>query len=313
MGLFSSPKIPGIDTGALTRIAEQNAQNQRDILARKKIALAPLGEQYKTEIGKISSQIEPGAENLLNKYATDLSGVNAMQKEANTASSIANRNQNFRDVPELQRAIRESLGGNNLLRSGGAVGSIAQPIINAARSSSDFSSGLEASRLADEARRQEGLAGTGLNLRNEALNKRLGLDEETVKYLQDTGRTDILDEYNALGGIESELGANRIGIEQARQANDQAQAAAAASRRGQILSTLGSVGGAGLGFLAGGGVGAGLGAQLGGQFGNIAGGGGGGGSFDPTLLYALSQRQQPQRTAVVRSLGGRVPVGTGSY
>lgn len=313
MGLFSSPNIPGIDTGALTRIAQQNAATQRDILGRKKQALLPLGEQFKTDRNALSATIQPGAENLLNQYATDLSGVDAQQKTANTSASIDNRNQNFRNVPELQRAIRESLGGNNLLRSGAASSTIANPILNAARSSSDFSSGLETTRLNDQARRNENLAGTSLNVRNEALNKKLGLDQSTLDTLAANGRTDLLDEYNSLAGIEDQLGANTLGIEQAKQANDQAQAAAAASRRGQILSTLGSVAGAGAGALTGNPLAIGLGAQLGGQFGNLAGGGGGGGSFDPTLLYAMANRQPANRTAVVRSLGGRVPVGTGAY
>lgn len=311
MGLFSKPKVPGIDAAALTQIAERNAATQRDILGRRKAALQPLNAQFKTDRGALSAQIEPGAENLLNKYTADLSGVGAMQKAANESATIANREQNFRNVPEIQRAIRESLGGNNLLRSGAASGTIASPIIDAARASRDFSSGLETTRLGDEARRAEGLAGTGLNVRHEALNKRLGIDEETLNTLAANGRTDLLDEYNSLANIEGQLGADKLGIEQARQASEQAKAAAAASRRGQILTSLGSLAGAAGGFALGGPVGAGLGTQLGGTFGNIA-GGGGGAPFDPTLLYAMSQRQQPTRTAVTRSLG-RVPVGTGSY
>lgn len=312
MGLFSKPNIPGIDAGALTRIAEQNAATQRDILGRKKLALQPLTDQYKTDRTNFSSQIEPGTENLLTKYGQDLSGVDAMQKTANDTAAIANREQNFRNVPELQRSIRESLGGNGLLRSGGAVGAVAAPVIDAARSSRDFSSGLDTARLADNARRSEGLATTGFNARTSALNKRLGVDEDTLNTLASMGRSDLVDEYTSLAGIEDQLGSNKLGIEQAKQASDQAQAAANASRRGQIISSLGSLAGAGAGFLAGGPLGAGLGSQLGGNLGNMA-GGGGGAQFDPTLLYALSQRQPSNRTAVVRSLGGRVPVGTGSY
>jgi hypothetical protein len=316
MGLFSKPKVPGIDTGALLNIANKNAATQRDILGRKKLALQPLQEQYKTGRAGISAQIEPGAENLLNKYAQDLSGVGAQEKTANDAAVVANRASNFRDVPEIQRAIRESLGGNNLLKSGGAVGQVARPILDAARSSSDFSTNLNLDQLNNESRRSENLAGTGFNVRTDALNKRLGVDQDTLDYLASTGRQDLVDEYSSLAGIEDQLGSNKLGIEQARQANDQAQAAAAASRKGQILSTLGSVAGAGAGALTGNPMAIGLGAQLGGQFGNMAGGGGGGGNFDPTLLYALASRQPANKTAVVRSLGNgnqRVNVGTGRY
>lgn len=313
MGLFSKPKIPGIDVGALTRIAEQNANTQRDILGRKKLALQPLGTQFKADRSALSSQVEPGAENLITRYGQDLQGVGAQELAANQNATVAQREQSFRDVPEIQRAIRESLGGSGLLRTGGAAGRVAQPIIDAARSSRDFSSGLETNRLGNEARRSEGLAGTAFDTRNQAFNKRLGIDEDTLNYLNETGRGDLIAEYEALAGIESELGGNRLGIEQARQANEQARAAASASRRGAILSSLGSLAGTGAGFLAGGPVGAGLGSQLGGTLGNLAGGGTGGGTFDPTLLFALSQRQPNNRTAVVNSLGGRIPVGTGRY
>lgn len=308
MGLFSKPKVPGIDTGALTRIAEQNASTQRDILGRKKQALQPLNAQFKTDRAGLSAQIEPGAENILNKYATELGGVSAMQKTANDTASIANRNQNFRDVPELQRSIRESLGGSGLLRSGGAQSSLAAPVLNAARSSSDFSSGLETQRLQDETDRQENLAGTGFNTRNAAFNKRLGVDEETLNTLASLGRTDLLDEYNSLAGIESDLGESRLGIEQTRQANEIEKAKASAARRGQILSTLGTVAGGVVG-MAGGPVGAGLGAQVGGALGNLA-GGGTGGTIDPTLLFALAQQR---RNNVRQSLGTNIGGGRTTY
>jgi hypothetical protein len=307
MGLFSKPKIPGIDTGALTRIAEQNAATQRDLLGRKKLALQPLTEQFRTDRTAFSGQIEPGTENLLTRLGQDVSNIGAQEKTANEAAGIAQREQSFREVPAMQRAIRESLGGSGLLRSGGAVGQVAQPIIDAARSSRDFTSGLETTRLGNEARRAEGLASTGFNARTAALNQRLGFDENTLNTLAELGRTDLIDEYNALAGIEADLGSSRLSIEQARQANAIEQAKASASRRAGILGSLGSVAGAGIGSL-GGPLGIALGSQIGGQIGNFAGGGTPTG-FDPTLLVALSQQRQTanqnRQNAIRNSLGGR--------
>lgn len=290
MGLFSKPKIPGLDTSALTRIAEQNAATQRDLVARRKMALQPLQAKYGTDRAAFSAQIEPGAENLINRYATDLSGVGAGERAANQTAIIGQRERSFRDVPEIQRAIRESLGGSGLLRSGAASRTIAQPILEAARSSRDFSTGLETEQLGRESARAEGIANTGLNMRTSALNKRLGVDEETLNTLASLGREDLLNEYRDLAGIEEGLGSNRLGIEQARQANEIERAKASASRRGAILSTLGSVAGAGLGAF-GGPLGVGLGAQLGGALGNVA-GGGVPGPIDPTLLIALMQQRR---------------------
>lgn len=301
MGLFSKPKVPGIDTGALTRLAEQNANTQRDILGRRKQALQPLQDQFKTDRAAFSSQIEPGAENLVNRYATDLQGVGTGERAANESAIVAQRGQSFRDVPEIQRAIRESLGGSGLLRSGVASRELSRPILDAARSSRDFSTGLETQQLGRESQRAEGIATTGYNARTAALDKRLGVDESTLNTLASLGREDLIKEYEDLAGVEDQLGSNRLGIEQARQQNEMAKAAASNARRASIMSSLGSLAGTAGGFAVGGPMGAGLGSQLGSTFGNLAGGGTGGGTFDPTLLFAMAQRN---KSNVSRSLGG---------
>lgn len=306
MGLFSKPKIPGIDVAALNRIINQNRNTQVDIVGRKKQALQPLTEKFRTDRAAFSSQIEPGAENLITRLGQDLSGVGAQEKLANENAVIANREQSFREVPELQRAIRASLSGGGLSGSGAARSAIARPIIDAARASRDFSSGLETSRLANEARRSEGLATTGFSARQDALNKRLGVDEDTLNMLAEIGRTDLIDEYNSLAGIESEAGAARLGVEQARQASEQARAAASAARRGSLFSTVGSLGGLALGSF-GGPMGAAIGSQIGGQIGGLA-GGANATPFDPTLLFAMSQRQPSiaANTTSPGSLSGRL-------
>lgn len=309
MGLFSKPKVPGIDTGALTRITEQNATTQRDLLGRRKQALLPLQEKFKTDRAAFSSQIEPGAESLVNRYATDLQGVGGQERAANQSAVIAQREQSFRDVPEIQRAIRESLGGGGLLQSGVASRELSRPILDAARSSRDFSTGLETEQLGRESQRAEGLASTGYGSRTAALDKRLGVDESTLNTLASSGREDLIKEYEDLAGIESDLGSSRLGIEQVRQANNAERAKASAARRGQIMSTLGTVAG-GVAGSFGGPLGAGIGAQLGGSLGNLA-GGGSGGQLDPTLLFALAQNRANNpttnntRSNVLRSLGSQ--------
>jgi hypothetical protein len=300
MGLFSKPKVPGIDVGALSRIAEQNANTQRDILGRKKQALAPLQEKLRTDRAQFAAGIQPAAEQLLQQNERNVQGLGQQQVAANQAAGIAQREQSFRDVPAIQRSIRESLGGSGLLRSGVASQQLARPIIDAARSSRDFTSGLETERLGDEVQRSEGLASTGFNVRQAALSKKLGIDEETMNQLAEMGRTDLIDEFNALAGIESDLGQSRLGLEQLSQTQKIEQAKAKAARKGQILSTLGSLAGGAAGFMAGGPMGAGVGAQAGGALGNLA-GGGSGGQIDPTLLFALMQQRQNKPTFSARN------------
>lgn len=301
MGLFGKSKTPSIDTGALLRISQDNEAKQKAIVGGLGGKLAPLSANFENRRNSLGQGFQGDTESAITRYGQDLSAANTADAAARSAANTGFREQSFRDVPELQRSIRESLGGSGLSGNGVALSALARPTLDAARASRDFTSQNEVAGLNNSAARTEKVADTGFNARSNALATKLGLDQDTINYLTETGRTDILDEANKYLGIEDQAGSNRLGIEQARQANEMAKAAAANSRRAGVLSSLGSLGGAGLGFLAGGPVGAGLGSQLGGTVGNLAGGGTGGGTFDPTLLYALSQRN---KSNVSRSLGG---------
>lgn len=287
---FKKPKIPGFDTGALQAIAEQTAARQRQIIGGLRTNLGGMNPAFEAKRASLSARILPEQEEQLTKLRQEASGVGEQQATANRAAGAAFREQQFREVPELQRAIRESLGGTGLLQNAAAASTLARPTLEAARSARDFESGLETTRLGDIARREEGLATTGFATRSQAVKDRLGLDEGTIKYLQDIGREDLIREADALGGVEADLGASRLSTETLGQQQNIARAQASAARRGQILSSLGQLGGAGIGFLAGGGpMGAAIGSQIGGQLGGMA-GGGQVPQFDPTLLFALGGR-----------------------
>lgn len=309
MGLFSKPKTPSLDTGALTRISQDNEAKQKAIVGGLRGNLSPINANFETKRNALGTNFQGATEGLVQQYGQDLSAANVADANTRNASNVAFREQSFRDVPEIQRSIRESLGGSGTIGNAAALSALSRPILDANRTSRDFTAQNEINGLNTTAGRSEKLADTGFNARSGALSTKLGLDDDTIKFLTETGRGDLIDEANSLLGIEDQAGTNRLGIEQARQSSEMAKAAASNARRGQILTSLGSLGGAGLGAMIGGPAGAGLGAQLGGTAGNIA-GGGGGGQFDPTLLFALAQRN---KSNVSRSLsGGRsTPTGTG--
>lgn len=302
MGLFSKPKVPSIDTGALTRIAQENERKQKSIVGGLRPGLAPISTNFETKRNALGQQIQTGTEGVLGQYGQDLSQIGAADKAARSTANAGFREQSFREVPEIQRAIRESLGGSGTTGNAAALSALSRPILEANRASRDFTSQNTVAGLTADASRGEKLADTGFGARSGALQSKLGLDEGTIQYLTDTGRGDLIDEANSLLGIEDQAGTNRLGIEQARQQNEMAKAAAANARRGQILSSLGSLAGTGIGAAFGGPLGASLGSQLGSTVGNFAGGGTGGGTFDPTLLYAMAQRNPTKQTAVVNGL-----------
>jgi len=301
MGLFSKPKVPTIDTGALLRIAEENANKQKTIIGGLQGNLSPISTNFENKRNQLSESLMPATENTLGRYGQELSTVGAADTAARNAANVGFREQSFRDVPEIQRAIRESLGGSGTIGNAAALSALSRPVLDANRASRDFTAQNETSRLMAESGRNEKLADTGFNARSNAIQTKLGLDTDTVNYLTSIGREDLVREAESLMGVEDQLGTNRLGIEQARQANEMAKAAAANAGRGNLFSQVGQIGGGIIGGIYGGPMGAAAGSQIGGQLGGMAGGQTSQQQFDPTLLFALGQRN---KAAVSRSLGG---------
>jgi hypothetical protein len=297
MGLFSKPKTPSLDTGALNRINEQNAAKQRDLIAQRMAGLQPLNQQFEQKRTAFSNRIEPESENLLAKFGQETSQLGAADQAAREAATNKFREQAFRDVPAVQQAIRNQLSGNRLMGSGAALSSLAKPMIGAVQSSADFAAQNEQERLQDEAASAQKVVDTNFNVRQQAMANRLGIDKDTLDTLTQMGRTDLVDKFNSLAGVEEQYGANQLGIEQARQQNEMARAASGGSGWG---SSLGSLAGMGIGALAGGPLGGVVGGQLGGMAGGYA-SGENATQFDPTLLFAMAQRN---KNAVSKSLGG---------
>ena len=307
MGLFDKPKIPSIDVGALQRRAEETARRRRDLTQGLTTSLGALTPQYEAKRTELGGRLVPETEQRLEQFGQETATLAPREREAAQVATRGFREQAFREVPEQQRAIREALGGSGMLQSGAAASTLARPTIDALRSSRDFETGQETELLSREAGRNEQMVGIRANERKEALNKKFGLDEDTVNYLQSIGREDLIREAESLSGIESDLGSSLLQTDILGQQQNIARASADAARRGNIISGLGQLGGAAIGFGLGGPLGASLGSQLGGTAGQFA--TGSPVSFDPTLLFALQQRNAPQRrTAVVDSLGGQIPV-----
>lgn len=307
-------KIPGYNTGKLNDIASQTAEKQRQLIQQRFSGLQPINQQFETSRNQLSASVAPQAENAIKGYGEALQGVNTADAAARQQATDAFRQQAFRNVPEIQRQIRNSLGGNRLLGSGAAVSTLANPTVNAAQTASDFAAQNESARLAGQTGRAQDFATTGFNTRQQALATRLGLDEGTINQLASMGRSDLIDKFNSLAGVEGDLGQNQLSIEQLGQSQDIARAQAEAAKKGAILSSLGSLAGLGVGSFFGP-MGAAVGSQIGGTVGGVA-AGNAPQQFDPTLLFALGQNNPAnKRTAVVRSLGGnrQMPVGTGAY
>lgn len=312
MAIFGKkPKIPGIDVNALTSIAQGTAAKKRSIVEGLGGQLQPLSAGFEAKRGKLGEGFTTDTQAATDAYRGELAGLKQSANIAGDESNRLFREQQFRNVPEIQKSIREALGGSGTLNTGAARVALAKPLIGAVQASSDFEAQNEINRLADNARLDEKGADFAVGAKREALSTKFGLDADTINYLTSIGRQDLIDKANSLVGIEGDLGADTLAIEQSRQANEIARASAAANKRNAVLSGLTTLGGAGIGALFGGPLGATLGGQLGSNAGQLA--TGQPVQFDPTVLFAMANRPSPTRSAVVRGLGGRIPVGTGSY
>lgn len=323
----SNVAIPGIDYGTVEGRAAANATEQKNLLrkdldARKGIInslqgnLAPLSAQYKTDQAQTGQQLNDRNEAALSTYGTDVNKLNESDAAANAAAANINQERSFRTLPAQQQMIRESLAAQGLSRTGAASRALSQPIQQAARGASDFSQNLEANRLANVSRRGENVANAGLDTRKQVAMQRMGLDGDTIKYLHSIGREDLINQAANQAGLSQEEAQSLSDINQnltdtlnqtdlAKQAQNRADAQAKAAKRGGLIRSLTGLAGTAAGAAFGGP----LGASIGGQVGQVAGGLATGqeAGFDPTLLYALSQRSKPQpRQGYVRALGGNV-------
>lgn len=312
-------EVPGIDYGTVEGRATENANTQRDLLnkdleKRRAIQaslspkLASANQAFQTGINNQSQALNDRNEAALTQFGTDVSKLNESDVAANAAAANTAQERAFRTLPAQQQLIRESLAANGLSRTGSAARQLSAPVTNAARMVNDYSTDLENNRLANVSRRGEAIATAGLDTRKQVALQRMGLDAATIKYLNSIGRQDLVDEASNLAGLSQEEAGGLSDISQnltdtlnqtdiARQQQAQAQAQARNAKKGGIIRSLTGLAGTGIGAFFGGP----LGASIGGQIGQTAGGLATGQEsyFDPTLLYALNNRQN-----VVRSLSG---------
>lgn len=270
MALFGgSPR--GIDEGALRNaLLSGLARKEEQIKAgfRQTPQIFKKFEQRQQDVGQ--GFIDQSKQRALD-FGKQLEGIDTSdlvrQRQAK-ARELA-----FRDLPSVQQNIRESLAATGGLGRGAAIRALQAPVLQAAQTSADQSFAIQSA--ADEGnllRRQQAVENMFNTTQGAALQK-FGIDKDTAMLLLETGRADVLDRAAALAGIEGQRTQGLLDIEQARQQSEMAKDAARRQRTAQLISGIGTLGGAAVGGLAGGLPGASIGSQLGGQLGGFAGSG----------------------------------------
>lgn len=270
MGLFSKKKTPSFDTGALRAILEQGQTRAKNEINTGFSQSAPLLKQFESSRNALGKAFETGANQRAQTFAQGLQQVESpefVRQQQAKARELA-----FRDLPGTQELIREQLGATGGLNRGAAIRALQAPVLQAAQTASDQGFQIQQDAAARDINRRQVALKTIFDTGQGAALERLGIDEQTANTLLKTGRADIIDRAMALAGIEQNRTQGLLDIETLRQQQEIAKAQAKNARRGALLSSVGSLAGAGLGSF-GGPTGALLGSNLGGQLGGLASGG----------------------------------------
>lgn len=269
MGLFGGGSPKGIDTGKLRTMLEQGLNKQKGIVEQGFAQLPQFGQAFEQKQGQLGADLVSGSRDRAMEFGKGLEAIDTsdqVKARQGQAQELA-----FRNLPAAQQAIRENLAATGGLNRGVAVRALQQPVLQASQQAADESFNIQSEAdQANIARREQAL-GTLFNTEQGAALTKLGIDKDTARTLMETGRSDVLNRALQLTNIEGQRTQGLLDIETLAQQQSAAQDAAKRGRLGQVLSTVGGLGGAALGSF-GGPLGIAVGSQLGTQLGQAAGG-----------------------------------------
>lgn len=236
-GLFGKKKKgPQVDVAGLTRLAQDTAGRKREILGQLSPKLDPLSAKFEGTQGQIGSQYRADVGKMGEGFLADIEKTGQAK---DTAQFNLAQEQTFRQLPQVQQAIRESLAGTGGLGRGYAVTELAKAPLQAAQNLSDLTQELA---IAGGDRKAAALDRVYQTNSGAALNK-LGIDRDTAQMLLETGRSDILTQAAQALGIEDQLAEDLFGIQQLAMGQGFARNAAENENRQNITNALVGIGG----------------------------------------------------------------------
>jgi hypothetical protein len=233
-GNSSGGSVPAFNPTPLRDILSKSAETQRGLVETLPGQLKP----FTGQLQQGTQQLGQGFTDATKARTADFQR-NLVNPQASEAAVTARQEQNFRGVPAAQQAIREALASTGRLQTGRASNALAAPVLAAAEDTRDFAADVA---FQDEAARREGLK-TGLSIEQQADLTKLGLDEDTMRTLFETGRGDVLQQVGEFLGIEGDLSQGLFNLENTKQQSDIAQAQNRANNRAGLRNALLGIGG----------------------------------------------------------------------
>lgn len=226
--------IPAFNPQPLRDILNKSAETQRGLVNTLPGQLKPFTQELGAKTESLGQDYVSGTASRVGDFQRSF-----VNPAASEAAVTARQEQNFRSVPMQQQAIREALASTGRLQTGRASNALAAPVLAAAEDTRDFAADRA---FADEQSRQEALK-TGLSLNQQADLAKLGLDEDTMRTLFETGRGDVLQQVGEFLGIEGDLSQGLFNLENTKQQSDIAAAQEKANRRASLRNALLGIGG----------------------------------------------------------------------
>jgi len=249
--LFGKKKKASVDLTPYINATQKSSATQRDLIGQQFEQLQPLSQEYESKMSGLGTGIEQKYGDIAKQYRSGLSQVGGAEQAALESILSSRQQQTARNIPLQQQLIRENLAASGGFRTGGAAKAMQAPITEMQQQQADLASQLSSEKLAREAGRMEKGTEAEMQLAKEGTLQKLGIDENTLNTLLETGRTDIIDKLGALRGVESDELQSLLGIYGMQTNVNLANTAAENERRQALYNTLTGIGGSLMGMGSG--------------------------------------------------------------
>jgi hypothetical protein len=241
--LMGKKKKATVDVAGMTNLVKGSSGKQRNLINQQFSELQPMSQDWEAKRQGLSESIQPGFDKIGKDLLTGYQQVGQAEQQNLENILRTRQQQSARNIPLQQQLIRENLAASGGFRTGGAARSLQAPVMQAQTEQADLASALSQQAQAAQTGRLEKGTETQANLAKEALTTKLGIDEDTMNTLFQTGRTDIIERLGALRGVESDELQSMLGIMGLKTQADLANAAASNANRQALYGSLTGLGG----------------------------------------------------------------------
>ncbi len=246
--VLGKKKVSPIDISPFLSTIRAAEERQRGIASGLRGQLTPLGVQFQTGVGAAADTAQQAARERAQQFLSEIAGPTSEIAQTQRAQA---RQSILGNIPEAQRAVRESAAATGGLQRGAAVSALAEVPRQAVSDLAQVEQGISLQELGVK---QQALQSV-FNLDEQLIQDRLGIDRDTLGAIFQSGREDLIREATSLLGISEQSTSDILDALGIQATGQQAAQSAEAAQRQALFNALIQAGGtvAGAGFGAGGG------------------------------------------------------------